>query len=415
MAYFARVIDQELIEALQIYGAVVLDGPKWCGKTSAALQVCKSAVRFDIDLNSRRLASEDPGYLLQGKSPRLFDEWQMAPEIWNQVRHNIDTEQSTGAFVLTGSLGSQPQDGSHTGTGRFHFLQMRTMSLFESGVSSGAISLNNLSGLNISITQSPKLSLETLLELICVGGWPELHGTDPTIAAKRVRSYSKSLTTRDLLEASSGRSPLLATKILKSLARNVATEVRISTIAKDISSGGAAVKEETISGYLALFNRMMITEDLEPWAIHMRSSYQIRRSPKRYFTDPSIAAALLLATPEKLRKDLELSGLLFENLVIRDLRIYAQTNGARVCHYRDASGLEVDAIIEHYDGSWGAIEIKLGESSIDDAAASLLKFRDRVDTSKQSDPDYLAVLTNTSESYTRRDGVHVISITAIGP
>ena len=414
MTVIRRYLEQELEQALSEFGAVVIEGPKWCGKTFTAAQLCKSHVYFDIDVNARRLGTASPRMLLDGEYPRLFDEWQFAKEIWNQVRAQLNEPGFEGHYVLTGSAMAPIGDNVHTGTGRFHFLTMRTMSSVEANVSSGAISLSALNSASTIGAKTTKLPLLAVFELICRGGWPALYGEPTKSSIKKVRSYVKAVVNRDLVESNAGRNPALATRVLKSLARNVSSEVKFSTIAKDVSGSAAPVKDETVSNYMSIFSRMMITEDLPAWNGHLRSSYALRTSPKRYFSDPSIAAALLLATPENLLADLETAGLLFENLVMRDLRVYAQHADATVSHFRDASSLEVDAIIESYDGTWGAIEIKLSDHQVDVAAASLLKFRDRVDTSKQTAPKFLAVVTNTEYSYTRPDGVHVISITALG-
>lgn len=416
MAYRRRLIDRELEQALGVFGAVVLEGPKWCGKTASALQIAKSVVRLDVDFNARQVAMANPAQILNGPRPRLFDEWQLAPELWNHMRHVIDHEGGLGSFLLTGSAAAAPESGKHSGAGRFHFLRMRPMSLFETGVSNGSVSLHGLGDAPLNGSPTSRLSLQNLFEIICTGGWPEIQGLPPEQAIKRVRSYVKALTHRDLVEVAQGRNPVLARKILKSLARNVASEARFATLARDAAAGGDPIKDETVAGYLAIYERMMVTEELEPWSVKMRSSARVRKSAKRFFTDPSIAAALLLATPEKLLGDFETAGLLFENLVIRDLRIFAQHHDAEIFHYRDSNNLEVDAIVQRFDGSWGAIEIKMSdnERQLDSAAIQLTKFRDQIDLDHNEPPEFLAIITNTEYSYTRADGIHVISITALG-
>lgn len=416
MEYSKRLVDKALQEALESTGAVLIEGPRGCGKTSTGKQFSNSFVSLDTDENALKLATLEPLAVLAGPSPKLIDEWQLAPSLWNHVRKLCDESQTTGLFVLTGSA-ILPEDGKrHTGAIRILRLKMRPMSLFESGHSDGSVSLASLFVENSIISSTSGIGFMDLIDPMRRGGWPSLQKIALKNSLNVMRSYvsdiSKDKFVFDEVRASSTR----ITKLIKALARNTGSEIPISKLTAELESQEAEpLKRTTVDGYVEKLKQIMVVENLEPWTTHLRSKYLIRRAEKRYFVDPSIPVAALKATPDKLLKDLETTGFIFENLVIRDLRIYSQAIGAEINHYRDESGLEVDAIITDFDGKWAAFEIKLNLNSIEDAVSNLLKLKDRIDTDKAGEPAALAVITTGQYSYRREDGIVVISIGSLGP
>ena len=416
MAYLNRVPEGELTLRLASAGALVIEGPKACGKTATARRFARSEVLLDVDANARLAVDIDPSLILAGPTPRLIDEWQIAPPIWNHIRRAVDDRGLPGQFILTGSAVPADDLVRHTGAGRLTRLRMRTMSLFETGHANGSISLRELFGESPARAENTGITVGDLSERIVVGGWPGNLTNGVAQATRAVRDYLEETRRVDVRRVDDRvRDPAKVGRLLRSLARNVATEATIATLSIDAGGADGALARDTVSDYITALERLMIVEEQPAWSTHLRSKARIRSAPKRHFVDPSIAAAALRVTPDRLFADLNLFGLLFESLVVRDLRIYAQANDATVLHYRDSTGLEVDAIVERADGKWGAFEIKLGQGQVNAAAASLLTFAERVDTSKCGAPSVLAVIVGTGYGYTRPDGVAVIPIGAFGP
>ena len=397
-------------------GAVVIEGPRACGKTATARQIAASEVLLDVDSNARAAIEVDPALVLDGPTPRLLDEWQIEPAIWNHVRRAIDDRSGPGQFILTGSAVPPDDITRHTGAGRISRLRMRPMSLFETGRSSGGISLSELLEGSVSPVADPGLSVAGLAEEIALGGWPGLRGRSVEDALLAVRDYLEEIARVDVGRVDgTQRDPSRVTRLLASLARNVATHAAATTLAEDTGGADGPLKDDTVREYLAALERLMVVEDQPAWAPHLRSKHRLRTASKRHFVDPSLAVAALGATPDRLLGDLNLLGFLFESLVVRDLRVYAQATDARVSQYRDSGGLEVDAIVEAGDGRWMAFEVKLGQGQIDAAAASLERFAARIDTARCGSPALLGVIVATGYGYRRKDGVAVIPIGALGP
>jgi predicted AAA+ superfamily ATPase len=417
VTYLPRIVDQELTALLAANGAIVVEGPKACGKTETARKQAASEVLLDIDVNARQAAAIDPGLVLPGERPRLIDEWQIQPAIWNHVRRAVDADQEPGMYILTGSAVPADDHTRHTGAGRFGRLRMRPMSLAEAGVSSKQVSLQGLLEGEPSRSPDPGLAIQDLLEEVVRGGWPGFRRLGLPAAMRAVRDYLEQVCRTDIsLVDGVQRDPERVLRVVQSVARNTASQAKLTNIARDVS-GDARIKDDTVASYLRALGRLMILEDQPAWAPHLRSSYQLRTSPTRHFVDPSLAAAALRATPENLLADLNTFGMLFESLVIRDLRVYGQAAGAQVTHYRDNSGLEVDAIVTTDSGTWAALEIKLGATPeiVDAAARNLLIFAQRVDTAKRGKPAALGVIVGTGYGYVREDGIHVIPIGSLAP
>ena len=370
--YQARIVDAELRESLASTGAVVIEGPKACGKTETARRVAASEVLLDVDVNARRAMAIDPALVLEGPAPRLIDEWQVEPAIWNHVRRAVDDRGVPGQFILTGSAVPADDVTRHTGAGRVTRLRMRPMSTFETGHSSGHVSLRALlNGTPAPGTQT-RLTVREITDLIAVGGWPGNLGLGRDRSMRAVRNYLEEIRRVDIGRVNRPRpDPGNVGRLLRSLARNTATYVAATTLAADAGGADGALDSATVRGYLAALERLMIVESQPAWAPHLRSKSVLRRGSKRHFVDPSLAVAALRATPDRLLQDLELLGFLFESLVVRDLRTYAQAVDASVLQYRDNTGVEVDAIVERADGAWAAFEIKLGVGYVDDAAEKL--------------------------------------------
>jgi predicted AAA+ superfamily ATPase len=394
----------------------VIEGPRACGKTATARQVAASEVLLDVDMNARRAVAVDPALVLDGPTPRLIDEWQTEPTIWNQVRRAVDDRSAPGQFILTGSAVPSDDVTRHTGAGRIARLRMRPMSLFEAGRSTGRMSLSEMLAGRLSPTGDSGLTVVDLAEEVARGGWPGLRGRSVPDGLLAVRDYLDEIVRVDVGRVEAARrDPNRVARLLASLARNVATHAAATTLARDTGGADGPLKDDTVREYLSVLERLMVVEDQPAWAPHLRSKHRLRTAPKRHFVDPSLAVAALRATPDRLLKDLSLFGFLFESLVVRDLRVYAQVSDARVLQYRDSDGLEVDAIVEVGDGRWMAFEVKLGHGQIDDAALSLSQFAERIDTKRCGRPALLGVIVATGYGYRREDGVAVIPIGALGP
>ncbi len=416
MEYRKRVVDAELTERLSSVGAVVIEGPKACGKTATARQVAASEVLLDVDANARRAVAVDPALVLDGSVPRLIDEWQLVPDIWNHIRRAVDDRGAPGQFILTGSAVPADEITRHTGAGRIARLRMRPMSLFETGHSNGAISLAELLAGAPARSPNPGLTVSDLVQRLAVGGWPGLLGVRVQYSLQAVRDYLEEIRRVDIGRVDeTRRDPEKVGRLLRSLARNVSSYAAATTLAVDAGGSDGALDDDTVREYLDALHRLMVIEDQPAWAPHLRSRSLLRSAPKRHFVDPSLAVAALRANPDRLLADLNLTGFLYESLVVRDLRVYAQASDARVLQYRDNTGLEVDAIVEAADGRWGAFEIKLGINQIDEGAATLKRFSNRVDTERAGSPAMLGVIVASSYGYVRDDGVGVIPIGSLGP
>lgn len=414
--YCPRVADHELSERLGWSGAVVIEGPRACGKTSTARQVARSEALLDVDDEARHLARLEPAELLVGETPRLIDEWQLEPSVWNHVRRTVDDRQAKGQFILTGSAVPPDDITRHTGAGRFSRLRLRPMSLFELGHATGTVSLSAvLSGGHVR-SPAALLTAREVAQVVCVGGWPGHLHSSADEALRANRDYLGEVSRVDVARVNGVRhDPERVDRLMQSLARNVATSASLTTIAADVGGPDSPLAERTARSYLTALERLMLVENQPSWAPHLRSRSRLRSSPKRHFADPSLAVAALQADPEHLIRDITWFGFLFESMVVRDLRVHAQAMDAKVYHYRDNTGLEVDAVVDAGPGRWAAFEVKLGTSRIDAAAKSLLKFADRVDTDRCGEPAALGVIVHSGYGYTRADGVSVIPVGALGP
>ena len=366
-----------------------------------------------------KTADTKPSLLLRGAVPRLLDEWQSAPVLWDAVRFMVDTrEGKPGQFILTGS--AVPKDDAilHTGTGRISRLLMRPMSLFESLESNGSVSLKKLFDETNEVEGTSELSIEGISHAICRGGWPALIGQEKSVALDYAPDYVDSIIDVDISRVDGiEKNPTRVRALLRSYARNIATMATLRTIRDDIALGkvGTSISEKTISQYLGALDRIFVTENLEAWNPALRSKTAVRTSVKRHFVDPSIATGVMRLTPSRLLDDFQYFGFLFESLCTRDLRIYAEAIDGQLFHYHDASGLESDAVICLNDGRWAPVEVKLGSREIEEAAHHLLQLRSKVDTDKMREPSFLMILTGGEFAYRRSDGVLVVPIGALGP
>lgn len=413
--YFDRIADQILHERLQSSGAVLIQGPKWCGKTATAMQHSSSVLLMqdpDKSLSYLHAADTQPSLLLKGKTPRLIDEWQMAPVLWDAVRFEVDRRGTAGQFILTGSAVPKDNAVQHTGTGRISRMMMRPMSLFESLESNGTISLQELFDGKTEIEGVSERSVEDLAYAIVRGGWPACIGQGPKIAMQRAIDYVEAVINEDVSRVDGiEKNPARVRALMRSLARNISTFASIATISKDIAAGDdETVSEKTARQYMNVLNRIYVTEDVPAWNPVLRSKTPLRTSAKRQFVDPSIAVAVMRLSVEGILADFNYFGFLFESLCHRDLRVYAQANDGEVFHYRDKGGLEADAVVSLHDGRWAAIEVKLGSREIDAAAEHLLELKDKVNTNKMREPSFLMILTGTEIAYRRKDGVYVVPI-----
>ena len=412
--YLSRIADKVLHAALEASGAVLIEGPKWCGKTRTAEEKAVSALYMqDPDYTASYLKAADikPSLLLKGDAPRLIDEWQMAPVLWDAVRFEVDQRGESGQFILTGSAVPKDNAMKHTGTGRISRMLMRPMSLFESLESNGTVSLKALFDGTADGESFSSLTIEELAFVLIRGGWPASVGQKESTALRRVYDYADAVINIDVSRVDDvEKNPARVRALMRSLARNVSTTASITTIRDDIAGDEETISEKTIFTYLNALRRIFVVEDLPAWNTAMRSKTALRTSPKRHFIDPSIATAVLRAAPGSLLQDFNTFGLLFESMCIRDLRVYAQAIDGEVFHYRDKSGLEADAIVHLKDGRWGAIEVKMGAREIEAAAANLKTLRNKINLEKMKEPSFLMVLTGTELGYRRNDGVYIVPV-----
>lgn len=412
--YLPRIIDETVERKLKYMGALLIEGCKWCGKSTTAKQHTKSIVEFQNPDNKQNfdfINKTKPSLFLEGEKPRLFDEWQMYPVVWDSIRMDVDNTGLKGQYILTGS--AKPAEGStmHTGTGRFARILMRPMSLYESKDSNGKVSLEDIiNGKDIEGVSN--LSLEDIASCIVRGGWPATLDIDEENKYQIAKDYVESLVREDVTTIDGvERNPEKMKAVLRSLSRNISTPVANSTIMEDVKNEFASeVSRPTLDDYLNTLEKLFVIENVKATNLNIRSKTAIRTKSKLELVDPSIATAMLDLSPTDLIHDLNYFGFLFENLCIRDLKIYSQLLDGELTYYRDKSEFEVDAILKTGKGKWGAIEIKLGSGFIEEAAQNLLKFKDKVDTNKSGEPSFLMVLTATPYSYKREDGVYVVSI-----
>ncbi len=420
MKYLPRIVDTIISEKMSTFGALLIEGPKWCGKTMTASQHCKSIFNLgdpSQNFNNRTLARTDISLVLRGEKPRLIDEWQEVPPIWDAVRMEVDKSNDKGQFILTGSATPNRKGVLHSGAGRIGRLKMRTMSLYESGDSSGQISLEALCNGHLDNVFVGDNGLNEIIELIMRGGWPANIGTAAKQAAQVSQDYIQAVIEDDVSSIDGvKRDTSKMLLLLRSLARNESTTATISTLSKDVvASDVAEIHRTTVNEYLDIFKRMFLTDNIPPFSSELRSSTRLKKAEKRHLADPSLACALLRATPEKLLKDLNTLGFLFESLCMRDLRVYAESFDAHLYHYQDYNNDEIDAVIELRDGEWCAFEIKLGANKIDEAADNLLKIQKKLEAdTKARAPKTLCVICGlTNAAYQRKDGVFVVPITAL--
>lgn len=413
--YLPRIADHELEQRLEYIGAVLIDGPKACGKTATASRHAQTVIRLDEDATARTWLKIAPERLFDGPTPILFDEWQVEPTIWNKVRRQVDDRDGKGLFILTGSATPTDDATRHSGAGRFSVMKMRPMSLFESGHSNGEMSLARLLNGERQTGLGTHLGFDELLERIVIGGWPELIGADERAARRWLRDYLTNLVEVDIQNLGSRRDPANLRRLLESLGRSVGQAAKAVELAKDVGGEDGPIAKETLAAYLTALDRLHLLDNSPAWLPHMRSRARLRTAPVRYFVDPSLGPAALGIGTSELATDLNSLGLHYEALVIRDLRIYAHPLDARVESWRDSSGNEVDAVVSIGPNKWGAFEVKLSPDAVDDAAASLLRFKKNVDTSRHGEPACLGVITSTGAGGLREDGVHVIPIGCLGP
>lgn len=421
--YRPRIIDKELTQRLMSIGAIVLEGAKWCGKSTTAEHHSNSAVFIDDPRRRAQytlFAEENPDMILDGPTPRLIDEWQLTPTIWDAVRYTVDHRKGMGQFILTGS--AKPVDRekiSHSGTGRFAWLRMRPMALYESGDSTGEVSLEQLfqnPGMTIGCESST--DLQRMAFMICRGGWPIASELPESIALNPARDYYEAVVNVDIRQVDGvDRSVERARRLMRSYARFQGTQTSVRQIVEDMNGGDPNVMEDkTVRNYLDVLRSMFVVEDMPAWNPNLKSRTAIRYADTKYFVDPSIAAASMGIGPGDLLNDLKTFGFMFETLCVRDLRVYSQPLGGNVYHYRDKNGLECDAVVHLPNGTYGLIEIKLGgEKLINDGAASLLQLAAKIDDGKMKQPSFLMVLTATgSFAYRRKDNVLVVPVSTLG-
>ncbi len=421
--YRPRIADRLLKDRLEEAGAVLVQGPKWCGKTTTAMRVAGSMVLLahpDTLRRCRQLAETNMSALLAGNTPRLFDEWQTIPDLWDGIRYEVDMRQRKGQFLLTGSAvpyreeNEQEKRLNHSGAGRYARLRMRPMSLWESGESSGEVSLKALFEGKKDIFGNNKWELPDIAFILCRGGWPDAIGSSERVALRTPYNYLDALAESDISRVDRTlRSPVRVYRLMRSLARLQGTQTNISVIRADMTANDdSTLSESTIASYLSALENIFVVEDMPAWGVHLRSKTAIRTSNTRYFVDPSIAVASLRTSPSDLMQDIETLGLLFETMAVRDLRVYADALDAKVYHYRDKNGLECDAVIELRNGRYGLVEIKLGgTTAIGEAQKSLNRLAQKIDTGKAGEPAFRMVLTAVGEyAYPLEDGTLVVPI-----
>ncbi len=414
-----RIADKILKERLETAGAVLIEGAKWCGKTRTAMENSKSYLFMqdpDKRTSYQQAADTKPSLLLKGETPRLLDEWQTAPVLWDAVRYAVDIRGELGQLILTGSAVPRDNVVEHTGTGRISRMIMRPMSLFESKESNGTISLMELFNGETEIDGISDLSIEEISKAVVRGGWPASIDQSEKASYRHAVDYVEAIINHDISAIDNvQKNPARVRALMRSLARNVSTLATIKTIYDDIAEGdtGDSLSEKSISQYLSALERIFVIDNIPAWNPSLRSKSVIRTSPKRQFVDPSIATAIMRLTPERLLEDFNYFGFLFESLCARDLKVYADSIDGQLFHFRDSSGLECDAVIALNDGRWAAVEVKLGSMQIDEAAEHLLKIKKKINTDKMKEPSFLMILTGSELAYQRKDGVLVVPLACL--
>ena len=419
--YRKRIADELLIAKLEEKGAVVIEGPKWCGKTTTALQVAKSVIRMDEPQKREeniRMSELDPSRLLKGDTPRLVDEWQIAPKIWDAARYEVDIRDNEGQFILTGSAVPVDSDEiKHSGTGRFTWLTMRPKSLFESGESSGEVSLEELFSAPETIFGKNNMDIDGLAYVICRGGWPRSIAMKERAALAQAVDYYDGVVKSDINRADGvAKNPERVKRLMRSYARIQGGQVANTLIRDDIAANDAgSLNEDTVVSYINALKKIFVVEDMPAWNPNLRSKTAIRTSDTRYYVDPSIATAALGIGPKDLVNDLDTLGLLFETMCVRDLRVYSEAIGGQVLHFRDKSGLECDTVIHLRNGKYGLVEIKLGGSKlISEGVKNLMDLRDKIDTTKMNEPSFMAIVVGIGEyAYRREDGIYIIPVACL--
>lgn len=418
--YKPRIIDNQIERYLSAFGAVCIEGPKWCGKTWTSSYHCNSEIYIGDstgNFQNRQLAEMSPDLVLEGETPRLIDEWQECPPLWDAVRSKVDETGKKGQFILTGSSTPKRKGIMHSGAGRIARLRMRPMSLYESGNSSGVVSLEDLCNNNLKPTMTGKVDLKVLADYIVRGGWPGNMDTPIEDAMLLPIEYLNAVIEDDAFRVDDKKRDKTKMRLLlRSLARNESTTVTNKTLKNDIKEiDDNDIDSDTVASYLDVFNRLFLLDNQEPFSTNIRSSVRVKQAEKRHFSDPSLACALLKLTPAHLIKDLNTFGFLFEALCERDLKIYAESFGGKLFHYQDYAGKEIDAVIELADGRWAAFEIKLGANQIEEAAHNLISLGNAIANEKDGNPpDVLCVICGMSNAaYRRDDGVYVVPITAL--
>lgn len=416
--YKLRIADRILERKVQGKGAVLIEGPKWCGKTTTAKQLAKSILDLGdsaVLKQSSGLIEISPKTLLEGETPRLIDEWQALPPIWDSIRSEVDRRSEPSQFILTGSSVLPEADETiHSGTGRFATIKMRPMSLYESGESNGTVSLRDLFEDKPIEVQQNDLNIEDIAYLTCRGGWPWATIISKEVALDQAFDYVDSVTQKDIQRVDKVKRSAERTKLLlRSYARNISQQASYNTIRKDMLSNDAStLDEDTVADYIKTLKKLFVIEDLSAWNPNIRSKAAIRTSDTRHFVDPSIGTAILGLGPKDLINDLKSFGFFFEDMVVRDLRVYAEALDGELYHYRDSNGLECDTVLHRRNGGYALMEVKLGgEQSIEEGAKSLLSLADNIDTDKMPAPSFMAVIVGVGQyAYQRKDGVHVIPI-----
>lgn len=414
--YRKRIADRILQDKLEAKGAVLIEGSKWCGKTTTATQIAKSFLYMQDPAKKKqylKMAELDPALLLEGETPRLIDEWQLAPQLWDAIRFEVDKRDEFNQFILTGSsVPAGDMTTSHSGTGRISRMVMRPMTLYESGDSNGLISMEELFKEQKEFTVKSQIDIRRIAYLICRGGWPKSLDQSEKIALRQAYDYFDAVVESDISNVDGvNRNPQRARLLMRSLSRFIASDAKVTNIRADMVSNDLdSLDEDTIFSYINALKRMFVVEDLPAWSPNLRSRTAIRTSDTRHFVDPSIAAASLGIGPNELLNDLNTMGLFFESMCVRDLRVFSEALDGTVYHYRDKTGLECDAVVHLRNGSYALIEVKLGGSDIEDAAQNLLLLKKKVDTNRMKAPSFLMVLTGTEFGYKREDGVYIVPL-----
>ena len=422
MEYRTRLADEVLKDKLEASGAVLVEGAKWCGKTTTSKQIAKSVLYMQEPAQKKQnllMADTNPSLLLQGDIPRLIDEWQLAPKLWDAVRFEVDQRDDFGQFILTGSaVPPDTSEISHSGTGRISRMLMRPMSLLESGESTGSVSLASLFNKNYEVSASVESDIEELAFLICRGGWPKAIGKTDRVALQQSIDYCDAIVNSDISRVDGKeRNPERAKLLMRSYSRNIGSQAKFEEMRQDILGNDVdSFSINSLYDYLNALKKIFVIEDAPAWNPNLRSKTAIRNTDTRYFVDPSIATASMGLGPKDLINDLNTMGLFFENLCVRDLRVYAQSIGGEIYHYRDKNGLECDAVVHLRNGSYGLVEIKLGgDKLIEEGAATLNKLEKIIDTTKMKSPSFKMILTGVGNyAFKRPDGILVVPVRSLG-